>query len=88
MGIVLLAEGRYADHLQTGVHSFFQFRFFHACGIVEAQRLKELFTHSLRRIQRRHGVLKDHGDFIAPDSSKFLIRECQNAVALKGDVTS
>jgi hypothetical protein len=38
--------------------------------VVGADRFTDLVAHGQHGVQRRHGILKDHGDVLAPDPAE------------------
>ena len=47
--------------------------------------LPNLIPHCVDRVQRGHGVLKDHGDPVAPDAAKLLLAGGEQVLPLEAD---
>ena len=54
-------------------------------ALMEAKDLHELVPHGKDRIERGHGLLKDHGHPVAPDVAEVLHGHIQQALAVKLD---
>ena len=54
-------------------------------GAVEAKHLHQLIADRLHRVERRHGLLKDHGDTVATHLVHLLRRQIEQLLPLKAD---
>ena len=55
--------------------------------IVNAQRLHQLVADGEQRVHRRHGLLKDHGDFVAADGAELLLIHLEQVLAIEENFT-
>ena len=54
-------------------------------SLVEAEHLHQLVAHGEHRVQRGHGLLKDHGHPVAPDLPELLHGHLQQLLPVQGD---
>ena len=69
-----------SQHLQGGLGSFLL-----AHTPMNPEGLTELPLHGENRVQAGHGLLKDHGDLVAPDVVHLLGADFGKILAVKGD---
>ena len=54
-------------------------------SIVRVHRLLDLEAHLEHRVERRHGVLEDHGDVAAPKLAELVVVHGEHVAAVEGD---
>ena len=87
MGIVNLTGGGDTHHLQNFLHAFFHLAVAEIFAVMENQRFLDLLTNCLNGVQRGHGILENHGDFITTDRLHVFLLNGENILSLKGDRT-
>ena len=85
VGVFLLALPGNADLLQDDLHPLTDLCGGEFLGVVQVERLADLILHGEHRVQSGHGVLKDHGDLLAPHPLHLQLLFLQQIVALQQD---
>jgi hypothetical protein len=52
-------------------------------SFVQDQGLVDLLFHRVQRVERRHGLLEDHGDLVAPHPAQQLLVGADQLATLK-----
>ena len=81
MGIRIHPRLRIGDLDQPKHFNGFFARLFFAQPLVQANRLADLITDGKNRIQRGHGLLKNHGDLVAADFAHLLVAQLEQIMA-------
>ena len=55
---------------------------------VDLEDLGDLVSHPMDRVQRRQGVLEDHGDLLPADVAQLVRRQLQEVLALEDDLAA
>jgi hypothetical protein len=55
-------------------------------ALVDADRLDELVSHAIHRVQTGERVLEDHGDLLAANCAHFLARSSEQVASLEEDL--
>ena len=83
MRIITSAMTWNTHHFKLLNHFFLNARFGEIVMIMQLQRFGNLRANCQGRIKRRHGVLKDHGNFIPADSPHSGFVQLEQILALK-----
>ena len=86
MWVFIIAFAGDADHLQHFLRLLN--RLCLSAFFMQANDLGNLFADAHDRVQRRHRVLKDHGDIFAADFAHLLFLQPQQLAPLKPDFTA